>query len=184
MVLSSITRAAAVALENAKLYKELEYLAIIDPMTNLSNYRCFVKNLNTEIARSKRFGAPLSLLMIDIDNFKAYNDRHGHPEGDILLRKIAEALKQALRSVDEVSRYGGDEFSVILPETSAEQAKGVALKLLKAISLLQLKEKAAVSIGIVEHNGNLDRLELVSRADRALYRAKREGKNRVCLHCV
>ena len=158
-ILSSIAREAAVALENAKLYKELEYLSIIDPMTNLCNYRCFVKDLNTEIERSKRFNAPLSVLMIDIDNFKAYNDHHGHPEGDILLRKVAEAIKQALRSVDDVSRYGGDEFAVILPETSAEQAKGVGLKLLEAVSQLQLKEKASVSIGIAEHTDGLDRSE-------------------------
>ena len=122
--------------------------------------------------------------MLDIDNFKFYNDHHGHPEGDNLLRKIAETIKQTLRSVDEISRYGGDEFSVILPETSAEQAHGVALKLLEAVAKLQLKEKVGISIGIAEHNESLDRLELVSRADRALYRAKREGKNRVCLHSV
>lgn len=180
-ILSSIARETAVSMENAKLYKELEYLAVIDPMTSLCNYRCFVKDLNTEIERSKRFGAPLSLLMLDIDNFKSYNDRYGHPEGDHLLRAIAETIRRTLRAVDEVSRYGGDEFSVILPETSAEQAQGVALKLLEAVANLQLKEKVGISIGIAEYTGNLDRLELVSRADRALYRAKREGKNRVCL---
>lgn len=181
-ILSSITREAAVAIENAKLYKELEYLAVIDPMTSLCNYRCFVKDINTEIERSRRFGAPLSLMMIDIDNFKGYNDKHGHLEGDALLRKVAETIKQTLRSVDEVSRYGGDEFSVILPETTAAQAEGVGLKLLDAISKITLKEKVAISIGIAEYSNSLDRLELVSRADRALYRAKREGRNRVCLH--
>ena len=179
-ILCSIVREAAVAIDNARLYKELEYLSSIDPITNLANYRCFTRTLDQEIRRLQRMPGQLSLLMIDIDNFKKYNDTFGHLEGDYLLKTVGEAMLRSLRSIDKVCRYGGDEFAVILPGTQAHQAKVVAEKMRKNVAELPAKIPITISIGIAEYKDHNDRLALITRADKALYQAKKEGKNRIC----
>jgi len=179
-ILEAIVREAAVAFDNAKLYRELKQLSILDPITRIGNYRYFVKTLDHEIERIKRFTGRLCLLMIDIDDFKRYNDSHGHVAGDDLLRTIGETLRKNLRAIDQVCRYGGDEFVVILPGIDREQAKVVAEKILSSIAQIKLKAQVTVSIGLAEYQDHFDRLELTTRADRAMYRAKREGKNTVC----
>lgn len=181
-VLSAIVRQAAAAIENAKLYRELEYLSVTDPLTNLWNYRCFINSVDEEIQRCKRFANTFSLLMIDADNFKSYNDSYGHLEGDLLLKELGKIFTGQLRAIDKVCRYGGDEFVVLLPNTNIGQAKVAAEKLRVAVEKCAFKQKMTVSAGVAEYRANLSRFELIMRADRCLYQAKTQGRNRVFLH--
>jgi len=157
--------------------EELKHLTIIDPLTNIYNYRHFLKSLDHEFNRLKRYSGPLCLLMIDVDDFKSYNDTYGHLEGDLLLKEVSKALTKTLRKVDIVCRYAGDEFVAILPETKVFEAKIVAEKIRKEVEDLSLKQKVTLSIGIGEYINNMNQHELVRNADTALYRAKKESKN-------
>ena len=178
----AIVRQAAAAIENAKLYRELEYLSVTDPLTNLWNYRCFINSVDEEIQRCKRFANTFSLLMIDADNFKSYNDSYGHLEGDLLLKELGKIFTGNLRVIDKVCRYGGDEFVVLLPNTDIDRAKIAAEKLRAAVEKCAFKQKMTVSVGIAEYRTNLSRFELIMRADRCLYQAKTQGRNRVFIH--
>jgi len=178
-ILSTIVRQAAVAIDNAKLYHDLEYLSSTDPLTDLFNYRTFVKKLDYEISRLKRYSGTLSLLMIDIDNFKFINDTYGHLQGDDLLRKVSAIFQENLRDLDTICRYGGDEFAVILPGTNSEQARIVAEKLREKVEGYSFKEKLSLSIGIAQYHPGSNRYDLTQRADQALYKAKKMGKNRI-----
>jgi diguanylate cyclase (GGDEF)-like protein len=126
---------AAVAIQNARLYGDVEHLAITDGLTGLYNHRYFYERLAQDVARAHRYGVPLSLLMIDIDDFKAYNDRFGHRAGDALLREVAGVLKsQTRQQIDLVARYGGEEFVAILPSTGAAGAAQAGERLRDAVS--------------------------------------------------
>ncbi len=162
-------------------------LANHDDLTGLYNHRHLFGELSLEIERARRHGQPLCGLMIDVDNFKEINERHGHLAGDVVLRECGEIMKHQLRRIDILGRYGGDEFLAILPATSTERAEAVAERLRVAISehlfmVLKNPMHLSVSIGLWE----LDKTYEVSpegfidRADRALFRAKRTGRNRVC----
>lgn len=181
-ILCMITRQVAVAIETAKLYKELSYLSITDPLTNMFNYRHFAKTLDQEIKRLKRYPGDLCLLMIDVDDFKSYNDSFGHLAGDFLLKEVARILNENLRSVDIACRYAGDEFVIILPQTKIPQAEVVAEKIKQKVEEFPFKRKITLSIGVATYSNNLDRFELMLKADTALYDAKKHGKNRVCIH--
>lgn len=181
-ILCMITRQVAVAIETAKLYKELSYLSITDPLTNMFNYRHFAKTLDQEIKRLKRYPGDLCLLMIDVDDFKSYNDSFGHLAGDGLLKEVARLLNENLRSVDIACRYAGDEFVIILPQTKIPQAEVVAEKIKQKVEEFPFKRKITLSIGVATYSNNLDRFELMLKADTALYDAKKHGKNRVCIH--
>ena len=178
-ILSAIARQAAVAIENVKLYNELEYLSKVDPLTELCNYRSFVKYLDNEINRVKRYPGILSLLMIDIDNFKLINDTYGHLEGNRLLKEIAELFKNNLRGVDIICRYGGDEFAVILPGTDVNQTQIVAEKLRKKVEGYPFIKGVTLSMGIAGYQPRLSRFDFIVKADRALYQSKKDGKNRI-----
>ena len=181
-VLNAVARQSAIAIENANLYRELEYLSVTDPVTNLSNYRYFVRSMDDEIERFKRFADGFSLLMFDVDDFKSYNDTYGHLAGDQFLRELGELLTENLRSIDKVCRYGGDEFVVLLPGTHLAEAKIVAEKLREKIEKYMFKKPMTISVGVVEFKKPLSRFEFTMKADQALYQAKREGKNRVYSH--
>ncbi len=178
-ILSVLIRQSAVALENVRMVKDLEHLANSDPLTNLQNYRGFVRSLEQELNRARRFSTMLSLMMLDIDNFKMFNDRFGHLEGDHLLKEVGRTLKETLRNIDSVCRYGGDEFVVILPGVEELKALRVAEKIRRAMEKVSAQEKLHISIGIAEYKPSLDRVDLISRVDRALYEAKRQGKDRI-----
>jgi diguanylate cyclase (GGDEF)-like protein len=175
----------AMVIENARLVAELQSSATTDPLTGVYNTRFFHEVLNREAARSKRYRTTLSLLMIDVDSFKAINDTYGHLVGDKLLVQIGHVLKACVRTTDLVFRCGGDEFGVVLPGTSAEGARHVAekiLELVKSGDILQslgYSGTTSVSIGIAEYKHGSASENLVAAADHALYESKRSGKNTV-----
>ncbi|WP_223470202.1 sensor domain-containing diguanylate cyclase [Massilia soli] len=167
----------------------LEQLATRDGLTGLANRRCFDDTLKAEWARAMRQKQPLSLLMVDVDNFKAYNDANGHLGGDECLKRIAKAVASEMRANDLVARYGGEEFAVILPNQALKGAAIVAERIRARVEQLRMPNKFArdgritVSIGAataLASNGT-DPSELVSTADTALYRAKHMGRNRISL---
>ncbi len=163
---------------------ELEELIGTDPLTGIANRRVFFARLAEELARADRHARSLTLLMVDIDHFKDVNDTHGHPVGDAILRGVAETLEGTLRTADLVSRYGGEEFALILPETSSDEA-GVAAERIQDAVRAYVFEGGAEPIGVTTSLGVATRKpteslhQLVSRADQALYVAKNGGRNRV-----
>ena len=186
-LLIAFASTAAIALHNARLYHQIEEQAIHDGLTELFNHRHFFERLQSEVARSRRYGTPVSLLMIDIDDFKRFNDDYGHLTGDEALRAVAAVLAGEMRrDVDSACRYGGEEFAVILPNTSGTAAD-VAERLRQKIEKMTFTAAdghelggVQVSIGVAVHSGaDTDVDSLVSDADRALYVAKSLGKNRI-----
>ncbi|HEY3316167.1 MAG TPA: GGDEF domain-containing protein [Bacillota bacterium] len=180
-----------VAHENLRAYaEEIGRLAVTDGLTKLYNHTYFQQRLDEEIKRAERYGFALSLLMIDIDHFKDYNDTHGHMAGNGLLKELAALLKAAVREVDIVARYGGEEFAIILPETDGPAALGVADRIRGQVEEhpfvgeAQLKAgRVTVSIGVAAFPAiAANRTELIERADQALYAAKRGGRNGAILY--
>jgi diguanylate cyclase (GGDEF)-like protein len=170
---------------------DLSESAALDPLTDLWNRRVFSDRLDEEFTRHARYGSPLALLMIDIDHFKAVNDRFGHPTGDTVLAATADVLRDALRATDLPARYGGDEFAVILPQTGKTEAFAVAEKLRMLVEAAMVPANASadgsgvdvrVSIGVAAAgDGMSEPIELLEAADGALYRAKQSGRNQVRL---
>jgi diguanylate cyclase (GGDEF)-like protein len=172
----------------AEANEQLELLANTDPLTALANRRSFQETLNFELRRSKRTHSPLSVLMIDVDHFKVYNDANGHPAGDQVLVQIAKILKETLRNTDVVSRYGGEEFTILLPDPAAEPAKAVAQKLRDTVRAYpfpgagesQPEGRVTISIGVATAPEDGDTtISIVIAADRALYVAKGLGRDQV-----
>ena len=149
-------------IENANYYRELEYLSIIDSLTNIYNHRYFMNHINNEIKRINRYKSSLSIIMLDIDNFIEYNEAYGRAEGDILIKNLGKLLKNNAREVDVVCRYAGDEFVVILPETDVSQAKFVALKLLNVIKKLKAKKTITVSLGVAGYSEGIKSSDLIA----------------------
>ena len=188
-LLSAFTRLAAQAIENARLYARTEEMAVTDALTGLHNRRWLDGRLQEEVLRSQRFGKSLSVLMLDIDRFKRINDRHGHPVGDIVLRRLADVVTNQLREVDLAARYGGEEFVVMLPETDDAAAKQGAERIRRAVAGTSItlpdggEISITVSIGVASYPGcATGAKELIGRADQALYLAKQAGRNRVALY--
>lgn len=168
--------------EKEKLEEEVRRLSITDDLTGLYNHRHFFKTLETEIGRLKRQKTSLSLLMFDLDNFKKYNDMFGHLEGDKVLKKIGEIVKNSIRNnVDTGYRYGGDEFAVILIGASIEQALIIAERIRSSIENSGF-QNITVSIGLAEYNESLNIELFVKMADDAMYVAKNSGGNRVYIN--
>lgn len=166
----------------------LELQAHTDVLTGLANRRHFFEVAEAELERSRRYETPLSLLMLDIDRFKEVNDAHGHRAGDRVLQQLARTCLEVLRSVDVVGRVGGEEFAILLPETSLEGAVEVAERLREAVALAEVAReegvplRITVSIGVAMLAGTVNLDTLLSQADAALYDAKRTGRNRVCAY--
>jgi diguanylate cyclase (GGDEF)-like protein len=171
---------AAVALRSAELLRRVRQLAITDGLTQLSNRRAFDRALDREIGRAARADGRLSILLVDVDNFKALNDAHGHIAGDTVLRQISRALQRSVRSYDTIARYGGEEFAAVLPGCSA----GLAIKLADRMRIAvqdaatEVKVTASVGVATFPYDG-ADAATLLRSADRALYASKRAGRNRV-----
>jgi len=188
-LISVLASFAAMAIENAKLHQEARQMAVTDALTGLHNRRYLEKVLPQELERARRYGLSLSLLLIDADNFKKFNDTYGHLMGDRILGTIGRAVRKVLRSVDFAFRYGGEEFVVILPETSAESASMVAERIRqrviddsKVVLCNDVAEPVTVSIGVACFPRDAqDSESLVALADSLLYQAKGTGKNRILL---
>ncbi|HYJ92026.1 MAG TPA: sensor domain-containing diguanylate cyclase, partial [Pyrinomonadaceae bacterium] len=183
-LLDSIAPQIAVAIDRMSLRdKAGEYaqLSITDPLTGLLNRRYIEERLTEEINRSDRTGEPVSFMMIDVDEFKSYNDRYGHPAGDEALEFIGQILRENLRGADVAARYGGEEFSVLLPETNSEEAHAIAERIRRHVEETKFpKRKVTVSIGIASLGGNVGSVrELIAAADAALYHAKGAGRNNI-----
>jgi len=171
----------------ARANRELERLATTDGLTDLRNHRAFRETLDFEVERTARSAAPISLLMIDVDYFKNYNDKHGHPAGDEVLRTVARTMASALRSTDVAARYGGEEFAVLLLDTGKEAAVAVAEKVRAAVEAVPIDHedeqpngKLTISVGAASLPAEATSAgDLVECADLALYAAKRSGRNRV-----
>jgi diguanylate cyclase (GGDEF)-like protein len=173
-----------------RILRQTQDSAIIDELTRLYNFRYFQDRLASEVHRSLRYGAPLALLMLDIDDFKAYNDTHGHLGGNVALRRLAGVLTRHLRDVDVVARYGGEEFALLLPNTPKAAALGVGEKVRGAVEAARVGRSRregsrglSVSVGIACVPGDAASARaLVECADQALYVAKSKGKNQVRLY--
>lgn len=171
--------------DRGRMMEKLQKLAITDGLTKLHNSRSFYSQLEVEVDRFNRYKRSLALLLMDIDHFKKYNDSYGHLEGDKALVKIAQVIKSCLRKLDSAYRYGGEEFTVILPETSCEEAQNVAQRIksaLKAEKFIPKQEKLAkitISIGVTEYYSGEQLSEFIQRADKAMYLSKEKGRNKV-----
>jgi len=188
-VLDLVAPQIALAIERASWQQranQFQLMSITDPLTGLHNRRYLEARLTEELSRSKRYNYPLSFMMIDIDDFKLYNDRNGHQAGDRALEITAQCLRAALRKVDVASRYGGEEFSILLPQTTLQEAGVLADRIRRKIlsapfphGKSQPLGGVTVSIGLSTFSASLDSAEAIVRAaDRALYHAKSHGKNR------
>ncbi len=179
------TEQAAFAIENSRLYKEVQELAVVDPLTKAYNRRGFAEIANREIEISHRFFRPLSLLFLDIDHFKEVNDVFGHAVGDQILFEIAERCRNSIRNVDVVSRHGGEEFLVLLMETGLTDGLRTARRIQAIIKDYPFQTVAGpisitVSVGVAEFNHQVEGLDaLIHNADMALYKAKSSGRNQV-----
>jgi diguanylate cyclase (GGDEF)-like protein len=169
---------AGPALENARKYAEARALADLDALTSLHNRRYFHETLAREVARAQRYGRRLALIVFDLDDFKAINDRVGHLAGDAVLAEAAERLLSVVRSADIACRVGGDEFAVVLPESNVEEAELLAGRIARAINARPITAAGTVelSAGVAELRSADRPTDLFERADEALYRAKELGK--------
>jgi len=187
-LISIVARSASMALENAMLHKKMQELTITDELTGIYNYRYFARKLKEELRRAARYNLPLSMIMLDIDWFKKFNDTYGHEVGNIVLKGITSVVKKCIRDVDIFARYGGEEFVIILPNTSQDEVSTIGERIREQIEAATFGGgnipdlKVTVSVGVSsfpENNRPYD--ELLSIVDKALYRAKGSGKNNVCV---
>jgi diguanylate cyclase (GGDEF)-like protein len=185
-VVVAIASAWILARTLSELHARAAQLAVSDPLTGLWNRRRMGEILAREFERQKRFGRPFSLLIVDVDDFKRINDRHGHPQGDAVLQQLGRLLQEETRAIDDALRYGGDEFALVLSETRAEGARLVAERVRRQFNDYPVavpggkRLQVSLSIGMATVPGAADGPDdLVQAADAALLRAKRQGKNRV-----
>jgi diguanylate cyclase (GGDEF)-like protein len=164
-----------------RTHLQLELLATHDPLTNVRNGRAFIDALAQELGRNRRYGRPLALIYLDLDDFKRVNEAHGHDTGDAVLRLVADAMNSAVRAADVVGRLGDDEFAVLMPETDGTVAHAAATRLASDIrTVFRGTPSVTASIGVVSTTGSeMEAAALLRRADHAMAEAKRGGKDRV-----
>ena len=190
-LLTTLASHALTAIDNTLLFEKTRRQAVIDSLTEIYNHRYFQQTIRTELRRAQRHQLALSLIMIDVDNFKLFNDRHGHPKGDQLLKTIAAFLKSTVRDIDIVARYGGDEFAIILPQTNTEGAIRVADRIRSNVRELcnkfrekDFRARLGLSLGItsLKNREQIEAQKFIEQADKALLRAKRKGSQLIGLH--
>jgi diguanylate cyclase (GGDEF)-like protein len=174
--LSLLAAQAALAMERADLAEELAQLAQTDPLTSVANRRGLARSLERDLAAARRSRRPLAVAMLDLDHFKAYNDREGHPAGDLLLRSAARVWTSRLRAEDLLARYGGEEFAVVLPDCGDDAEAVNAVERVRTAT-----PGVTTSAGVAVWDGREPAAQLIRRADAALYEAKRAGRNRTVL---
>ena len=183
-LLITMANEAGIVIDNALIYSNAILRSHTDGLTGLFNHRYFHERLDEEISRSSRFGTALSLIMMDLDLFKPYNDIYGHVAGDEVLRQIGQSIRHSVRGIDIPCRYGGEEFTIILPETRLDDAYTVAERIRKAIELEMFTKQIPLtaSLGIASWpTDGVTKEELIACADGAMYLAKAMGRNRTCL---
>jgi diguanylate cyclase (GGDEF)-like protein len=184
-LLKTIMANVTTALTKARMYTEMEKLATIDGLTQIANHRKFQDIVTTELERSQRYTTPMTLLLMDIDHFKKFNDTYGHPVGDLVLQMVAKTLQASIRNTDYCARYGGEEFVVVLIQADESQSRILAERIRKAVEGLQIhndgKElRVTVSIGSATYPYDAQsKQELIDNADKAMYASKQNGRNRV-----
>jgi diguanylate cyclase (GGDEF)-like protein len=187
--LQVVANQSSLALQNALLHEELERLSVTDRLTDLYNHGYLHQRLEEELERAARFGHHLSVIMLDIDDFKQFNDRYGHPKGDMVLRAVSAIVKQNLREIDVAARYGGEEFVIVLPETDVAGAAAVAERIRVSMAEFShlpvnadVRVAQTVSLGVASYPQHATTTaRLIEAADSAMYEAKRRGKNQVCV---
>lgn len=175
-LLSSLGNQVGIAISNSQLYEETRRLTLEDHLTGLANRRFMDIVLKRSFAKSVRFKRPLSVIMLDIDRFKKYNDTYGHSEGDNVLKAVAKVLLKETREIDLAVRYGGEEFLVLLPETGLKSALDVAERIRQTV---ETSTKVTVSLGVTSYHEKMQQDDLIIKADEALYKAKQNGRNRI-----
>jgi diguanylate cyclase (GGDEF)-like protein len=176
---------AALALDNALLLQQVQRMADTDALTGVGNRRLFERTLEREIGHAQIKGEQLSLLLVDVDHFKAFNDSLGHQAGDQALREVASVLVRRCGKQDTVARYGGEEFAVVVPGADIERSLKLAEELRVAVCTAQCANPVTASVGVATYPQDApDSSTLVRSADRALYEAKRQGRDRVCRPAV
>ena len=183
--LKRVLKERQLSIDRAKMLKTLEKLAITDGLTRLYNLRHFYKQLEIEIDRCNRYGHSLALLLLDIDHFKNCNDTYGHLEGDKVLVRLGQIIKVCLRTMDSAYRYGGEEFTIILPETTGKEAKNVAERINASVESERFSTEAGedfsitISTGVTEYFKEEQLSTFIHRADQAMYKSKAKGRNRI-----
>jgi len=181
-MLTMFANQAGLAIENSRLYESTVILSNCDSLTGLWHHGYFQYMLDQQMKKSASEKRPFTLLMIDIDNFKKFNDTFGHQTGDAILKNIPNVFRVISRKIDTIARYGGEEFAIILPNTKKTEALVLAERLRKSVEESDSLKDITISIGIASFPEDGEKKEvLISNADRALYEAKRTGKNKVCL---
>ncbi|MFP4164352.1 MAG: diguanylate cyclase [Chitinispirillaceae bacterium] len=187
-ILTTLIENASVALTRSSLYQKMERLATTDGLTELNNHRTFQEVMKRELERARRYTRPLSLLLMDIDHFKSFNDTYGHPVGDLVLREIACCIRSSIRCNDIPARYGGEEFAVVIPESGDQGAVAIAQRIRQCIEQHVVRSgdndlHVTVSIGcaVFPFHGKTQQ-EIIDAADKALYYAKEHGRNQVVLY--
>ncbi|HNS96426.1 MAG TPA: diguanylate cyclase [Polyangiaceae bacterium] len=182
-LLATIADLSAIAIEKSKIFDEMRALAQVDGLTGLANRHTYNQAIHRLLTQGRQTGRPLSIIVLDIDHFKRFNDKHGHLAGDDALRFVASVLRANARKTDIVARYGGEEFVVVLPDTTYEQALSVAEKLISTVrveSTTTAWGTITICAGVASSpEGGMDGTTLFENADKALYRAKRNGRDRV-----
>lgn len=183
--INRVLRERRLAKDRAQMLEKLKKLAITDGLTKLYNSRYFYTQIEMEIDRMNRYRHPLSLLLLDIDNFKEYNDTYGHLDGDKILIRLGEIIRKCLRTMDSAYRYGGEEFTILLPETNLDEAVNVARRIQKKlegetfVSMSGETSKITLSIGVTEYQPTEELASFILRADKAMYLSKDRGKNTI-----
>jgi diguanylate cyclase (GGDEF)-like protein len=186
--LSVLSSFATMSIDHARLHERTLQLACTDGLTGLYNHRQFKKTFIEEVARANRYSKPLSVILLDVDDFKKFNDTYGHPNGDIVLQEMATMLKELLRDCDSLFRYGGEEFVTLLPETPLDEAVKVAERIRifvetespRFLTGITKTHGVTVSVGVAAlPDHGVDTQALLQKVDDLMYQAKKDGKNKV-----
>ncbi len=169
---------------NIKMFEKIQYQATTDGLTGLANHKTFYGVLEKELWRARRYGGKVTLIMVDIDNLKKINDTYGHRVGDKIIMKVSKRIKECIRQTDTAARYGGDEFAVVLPNTSVSDALIVAERMVNMVAASPIAFKGemiepSISVGLGEYDASTNPEDVTSRSDKALYVAKQAGKSTV-----
>jgi two-component system cell cycle response regulator len=178
LALSRAIERRRLIVENKRLFDEVQRLAVTDPLTGLFNRHKLQDSLTIEMERSHRYSRPLSIIMVDMDELKVINDSFGHSSGDAALNCVGAAIRRSLRKVDLATRFGGDEFVIVLPEADCKEAKAVAERISAEIDRIEFEEcKLSVSLGVAQWSPRYQTMEaFIDAVDNAMYQAKRSGK--------